>query len=68
MSAQALGGAVGWNPISIIIPCHRVVGAGGNLTEYGGGSQNKVALLSLEGHDMDQYFISVEEDSHFYKW
>lgn len=53
MSAQALGGAVGWNPISIIIPCHRVVGAGGNLTEYGGGSQNKVALLSLEGHDMD---------------
>ena len=58
MSAQAVGGAVGWNPISIIIPCHRVVGASGNLTGYGGGIQNKVELLSLEGHDMDQYFIS----------
>ena len=58
MSAQAVGGAVGWNPISIIIPCHRVVGASGNLTGYGGGIQNKVALLALEGHNMDQYFIS----------
>lgn len=48
MSSQAVGGAVGWNPICIIIPCHRVVGANGNLTGYGGGIENKVALLTLE--------------------
>lgn len=48
MSAQAVGGAVGKNPISIILPCHRVVGAGGTMTGYGGGIMNKVALLSLE--------------------
>ena len=44
MSAQAVGGAVGWNPICIIIPCHRVVGANGALTGYGGGIKNKVSL------------------------
>ena len=49
MSAQAVGGAVGWNPICIIVPCHRVVGAGHSLTGYGGGITNKVRLLSLEG-------------------
>ena len=49
MSAQAVGGAVGWNPICIIIPCHRVIGADGNLTGYGGGLHNKMALLRLEG-------------------
>lgn len=49
MSAQAVGGAVGWNPICIIVPCHRVVGAGGKLTGYGGGMKNKIALLELEG-------------------
>ena len=49
MSAQAVGGAVGWNPICIIIPCHRVIGANGNLTGYGGGLQNKIELLKLEG-------------------
>ena len=48
MSAQAVGGAVGWNPICLIIPCHRVVGANGALTGYGGGIGNKVALLELE--------------------
>ena len=48
MSAQAVGGAVGWNPICLIIPCHRVVGAHGVLTGYGGGIQNKEALLALE--------------------
>lgn len=48
MSAQAVGGAVGWNPICIIIPCHRVMGANGALTGYGGGIENKVALLQLE--------------------
>lgn len=49
MSAQAIGGAVGHNPISIIIPCHRVVGANGNLTGYAGGIKTKIALLKHEG-------------------
>ena len=49
MSAQAVGGAVGANPICIIVPCHRVMGAGGKLTGYGGGIENKKALLRLEG-------------------
>ena len=48
MSAQAVGGAVGWNPICLIIPCHRVVGTDGSLTGYGGGLENKKALLELE--------------------
>ena len=58
MSAQAVGGAVGWNPICIIVPCHRVIGANGNLTGYGGGIMNKVRLLSLEGHDMSKSTFS----------
>ena len=49
MSAQAVGGAVGHNPISIIIPCHRVLGAKGKLTGYAGGIDRKVELLKLEG-------------------
>lgn len=57
MSAQAVGGAVGHNPISIIIPCHRVVGANGNLTGYGGGMQRKVQLLELERTDMTHLFV-----------
>jgi len=48
MSAQAVGGAVGHNPICIIVPCHRVIGANGNLTGYGGGLTRKAALLELE--------------------
>ncbi|MBR1824400.1 MAG: methylated-DNA--[Ruminococcus sp.] len=48
MSAQAVGGAVGHNPISIIIPCHRVIGADGSLTGYAGGLGKKIALLKLE--------------------
>ncbi|SHH66084.1 methylated-DNA-[protein]-cysteine S-methyltransferase [Sporobacter termitidis DSM 10068] len=48
MSAQAVGGAVGHNPISILIPCHRVVGADGSLTGYAGGLEKKTALLQLE--------------------
>ena len=48
MSAQAVGGAVGWNPICIIIPCHRVIGANGALVGYGGGIKNKLALLEHE--------------------
>lgn len=57
MSSQAVGGAVGWNPICIIIPCHRVVGTSGSLTGYGGGINNKIELLKLEGNDMSKYFI-----------
>ena len=48
MSAQAVGGAVGWNPICLIIPCHRVIGTNGSLTGYGGGIENKKALLAHE--------------------
>ena len=48
LSAQAVGGAVGWNPICIILPCHRVIGANGHLVGYGGGLKNKRALLELE--------------------
>ena len=54
MAAQAIGGAVGRNNISIIIPCHRVVGAKGNLTGYGGGLDKKTALLALEKIDIRQ--------------
>lgn len=60
MSAQAVGGAVGFNPICIIIPCHRVIGKNGNLTGYGGGIQNKIKLLELEGIDTSQYTIPKE--------
>lgn len=49
MSAQAVGGAVGKNPVCIIVPCHRVLGAKRKLTGYGGGLENKKALLRLEG-------------------
>ena len=49
MSAQAVGGAVGHNSISLIIPCHRVVGANGKLTGYAGGLDKKIYLLKLEG-------------------
>ena len=52
MSAQAVGGAVGHNEISIIIPCHRVVGANGSLTGYAGGIDKKVELLKLERIDV----------------
>lgn len=53
MSAQAVGGAVGHNPISILIPCHRVVGAKGGLTGYAGGLEKKQALLRLEQADLN---------------
>ena len=52
MSAQAVGGAVGHNPISILIPCHRVIGADGSLVGYAGGLERKLSLLRLEGVDM----------------
>ncbi len=56
MSAQAVGGAVGHNPISLIIPCHRVVGANGNLTGYAGGIDKKIKLLEMEGADINGFF------------
>ena len=57
MSAQAVGGAVGHNEISIIIPCHRVVGTSGSLTGYAGGIERKVKLLELERADMTRFFV-----------
>ena len=57
MSAQAVGGAVGHNPISLIIPCHRVVGANGSLIGYAGGVERKIQLLKLEGTDCIKLFV-----------
>lgn len=57
MSAQAVGGAVARNPISILIPCHRVVGTNGSLTGYAGGMERKIKLLTLEGVDTRCFFI-----------
>ena len=57
MSAQAVGGAVGHNSISLIIPCHRVVGANGSLTGYAGGIEKKKKLLELEKTDMSGVFV-----------
>lgn len=57
MSAQAVGGAVGHNQISIIVPCHRVIGANGNLTGYARGIDKKRRLLQYEGVDVNDFFI-----------
>ena len=57
MSAQAVGGAVGHNEISIIIPCHRVVGTNGSLTGYAGGIDRKISLLKQEHADMSRFFV-----------
>lgn len=57
MSAQAVGGAVGHNPISIIIPCHRVIGSDGSLTGYAGGIEAKKQLLQLEGVDISRLYV-----------
>jgi len=57
MSSQAVGGAVGHNPISIIIPCHRVVGSDGSLTGYAGGIDAKIKLLELEGVDLSSMSV-----------
>lgn len=54
MSAQAVGGAVGRNPISILVPCHRVIGADGSLTGYAGGMDKKRKLLRLEGIEIKE--------------
>ena len=61
MSAQAVGGAVGHNEISLIIPCHRVVGTNGSLTGYAGGIDKKIALLKLEHTDMGHLFVPKKE-------
>lgn len=61
MSAQAVGGAVGHNSISIIIPCHRVVGSNGKLTGYAGGLNRKIKLLSLEKSNLFQQIIKNDK-------
>ncbi len=63
MSAQAVGGAVGHNEISIIIPCHRVVGTNGSLTGYAGGISRKMQLLELEHTDMTRFFMPKKESA-----
>ncbi len=60
MSAQAVGGAVGHNPVSIIVPCHRVVSCNGSLTGYAGGIARKLSLLTLEGADVTKFFIPAQ--------
>ncbi|MFV0395760.1 MAG: methylated-DNA--[protein]-cysteine S-methyltransferase [Coprobacillaceae bacterium] len=60
MSGQAIGGAVGHNPISIIIPCHRVVGGNGSLTGFSGGIDKKLKLLELEGVDITKFIIPTK--------
>lgn len=62
MSSQAVGNAIGHNPIMIIIPCHRVVGATGNLTGYAGGLEAKSKLLTLEGVDMSKLYLPKEKN------
>lgn len=57
LSAQAVGGAVAHNPISILIPCHRVVGADGSLTGYAGGVDKKLRLLTLEGVTINRFHL-----------
>lgn len=57
MAFQAVGSAVGHNPISIIVPCHRVIGSNGSLTGYASGIKNKVYLLQHEKVNMDNFFI-----------
>lgn len=63
MSAQAAGGAVGHNPISVIVPCHRVIGSDGSLTGYAGGIERKISLLRLEGADIQLPLSFFEENS-----
>lgn len=60
MSAQAVGGAVGHNEISILIPCHRVVGTSGSLAGYAGGIDKKLSLLRLEQADLSGFFVPTK--------
>lgn len=57
VSARAVGNAVGHNPISVIVPCHRIVGTNGSLTGYAGGIEKKISLLELEKTDMSDLFV-----------
>ena len=61
MSAQAVGSAVGHNPVSLLVPCHRVVGADGSLTGYAGGMERKLALLKLEKAQTEGLFAPKKE-------
>lgn len=63
MSAQAVGGAIGHNPISVIIPCHRVVGTNGSYTGYAGGIDKKIKLLQLENVDINKFHIPKQKDT-----
>ena len=62
MAAQAVGGAVGRNPIALIVPCHRVIGADGSLTGYGGGLDKKARLLALEGIHLQKDLSAILEE------
>lgn len=61
VSAQAVGGAVGHNPISVVVPCHRVVGANGSLTGYAGGIERKCWLLEHEGISLQKAGLTIPE-------
>ena len=63
MSSQAIGGAVGHNPLSIIVPCHRVIGSTGSLTGYAGGIPTKIKLLNIEGVNTNNFFIPTNTTS-----
>ncbi len=63
-SAQAVGNAVAHNPISIIIPCHRVIGTNGSLTGYAGGIDNKIKLLELENVDVNKFTKPKKEKNY----
>ena len=65
MSAQAIGGAVSHNAISLIIPCHRVIGTNGNLTGYAGGIDKKIKLLTLEKVDVSKLFINKKQSTKY---
>ena len=66
MSAQAVGGAVGHNKISIIVPCHRVIGSNGSLTGYAGGISRKISLLKIEKGYKENFLVpkKVQQYSH----
>ena len=70
MSAQAVGGAVGRNPIAIIVPCHRVVGANYNLTGFSGGIEKKIYLLAHEKIDVSKYSLPKKKNKkeHYFKY
>lgn len=61
LAARAVGNAIGRNPISLLVPCHRVVGTGGSLTGYAGGIDKKVRLLTLEKADMKNLFVPKQK-------